>query len=228
MSPEARPGAYVRLEVSDTGVGIAPEHIERIFDPFYTTKAPGKGTGLGLFTVSAIVRSHGGFLVTRTALGAGTTFLVFLPSASEDEVRSSVPATTVDLAGSGELELVVDDEADVRAALRSTLERHGYRVVSARDGVEALALHNHHGAAVRAVVTDVMMPTMDGTALVAALRRRSPSLPIAVSSGLDDAVRPRLRALGVERFLSKPYDSTALLHAVRALLDAASLAAAPA
>jgi nitrogen-specific signal transduction histidine kinase/CheY-like chemotaxis protein len=229
MTPDAKPGRYVRVEVADTGAGIAHEHLDKIFDPFFTTKEMGKGTGLGLFTVAGIVRAHGGFVRAESRLGAGARFEVFLPAAPRPEVEPGRDAAAPLSArrGRGELVLVVDDEADVRAALRVTLERRGYRVVLASDGAEALALLASHGAEIRAVVTDLMMPRMDGLAFATAALAARPGLPIAASSGLFEGQRAALEAVGVRAFLAKPYAAEPLLAVVAELVASGVGAGAP-
>ena len=223
FTPEAHAGPYVVLEVQDTGMGIPPENLERIFDPFFTTKALGYGTGLGLSTVLGIVKSHGGFLQVESTLGQGTRFIVNLP-ASPDALTMAAPieqppAPTTQ----GELVLVVDDESAIRNVTQRMLEKHGYRVLLAKDGAEALAVYAQHAGQIKLVLTDLMMPVMDGAALAAALRRLEPELPIAATTG--DMASPaqqrkmaQLKDLGVTVFLIKPYGATPLLQAIHELL----------
>jgi len=215
MLPEAIPGAYVVLAVSDTGCGIPPEIVERIFDPFFTTKPPGQGTGLGLSTTLGIVKSHGGFIHVKTAPGKGTTFEVFLPASPEFQ---SVPAEAVHVEapkGRGELVLLVDDEPSVRGAVRIVLEASGYRVHVACDGTEALALFAMHSGSIAVVLTDLMMPLMDGVSLIRALRAMAPTLPIIASTGLGEKAQiAELKRLGVETILHKPYSADLLFRTI--------------
>ncbi len=212
----ASPGRYVVMEVTDTGCGISRENLNRIFDPFFTTKEAGKGTGLGLSTTLGIVRSHGGFLAVQSQPGQGSTFSVFLP-AQKDVLPVAVPAAEVrELPrGQGELVLVVDDEANVVGITRHTLETFGYRVLTAADGAQAVAQYAANRRDVAVVLTDMMMPVMDGVALAAALKRIDAGVRIIGASGLDshaDAARGSIA--GVDHFLAKPYSADALLRTI--------------
>ena len=224
MVPEAAPGPYVLLEVTDTGSGIPPEIIERVFDPFFTTKGIGKGTGLGLSTVLGIVKSHGGFIHVNTEPGKGTTFQVHLP-ASPDQAALPADASRLDIPeGHDELVLVVDDEESVRGAARFALENSGYRVLLAADGTEALAVFAMNSGSVAAVLTDLMMPFMDGVAFIRALRTMAPKLPIIASTGLGEKAQiASLMAMNVETVLHKPFGAGILLRTIhRALHPEAS------
>ncbi len=221
-------GSYVTLEVADTGCGIAPANRERIFDPFFTTKEVGKGSGLGLATALGIVKSHGGFISVESELGRGTTFRLLLPATVDAVVADASPGGAKRLLwGSGESILVVDDEESILGAMRGLLERHGYKTMAARDGREALARIQEDGPPVAAVVTDMMMPGMDGLELIRALRERDSGLKIIASSGLQtpgrgSAQAGELEALGVTCFLPKPYTAEKLLTALRGVLDGKS------
>ena len=219
LTGEAKPGPYVLLQVEDDGAGIAPEVLEKIFDPFFTTKEIGKGTGLGLSTTMAIVKSHGGFIQVSSELGSGTKFKVYLP-ALEGAPREESGATEVKLPrGDGELILVVDDEFSVRQITKQTLEAFGYRVVLAVDGTEAVAAFAQQGKEIAAVVTDMMMPVMDGPATIQVLRRMDPRLPIIAASGLtSNGQAAEVAGLGVQHFLPKPYTAEALLTTLRQML----------
>jgi PAS domain S-box-containing protein len=223
MNVNVAPGPFVVIEVNDTGEGIAPENIDRIFDPFFTTKEIGKGTGLGLSTTLAIVKSHQGFIQIYSELGHGTSFKVYLPARTESSFESG-EAPLVELPrGHGELILVVDDEASVRQITQQTLEAFGYRVVLATDGVDATAVFARRGLEIAAVITDVMMPIMDGPATIQVLRRMNPRIPIMAATGLADQGRiAQIHTLGVKEILPKPYSAETLLKALRDLLaDAA-------
>ena len=221
-NPEAKPGPYVRLEIQDTGLGIPGENLERIFDPFFTTKAPGQGTGLGLSTVLGIVKSHGGFIQVQSRPGEGAAFVVYLPAwvGASPPAVAAVPAPPP--LGRGELILVVDDEPHIRETVRKVLEKKGYQVLVAADGRAATNLCVEHRETIQLVLTDLMMPQMDGATLAGVLKRLNPSLEIAISSGLmgglDDAAREALRALGVTHFLAKPYSIETLLATVHEIL----------
>ncbi|ODT63281.1 hypothetical protein ABS71_14490 [bacterium SCN 62-11] len=216
------PGSYVRIRVDDTGSGIPAEILEKIYDPFFTTKAVGKGTGLGLSTTMAIVKGHGGFLQVTSEVGAGTRFQVFLPSAASgpSEIHDSGERKAEIPRGNGELILVVDDEQGIRQAARRTLEAHGYRVLLAADGAEAVETFTTHHGQVAVVLTDLMMPVLDGLATVSRLQQIQPDLPIIAASGLGSSDQEQeLARRGVTCFLAKPYGARVLLQAVRNLLD---------
>jgi two-component system, cell cycle sensor histidine kinase and response regulator CckA len=219
LLPDAKPGRYVMILVRDTGAGILPQMIDKIFDPFFTTKERGKGTGLGLSTSLGIVRSHGGFINVYSEPGTGTLCKVYLPAldngaeVAEPEEQAEPPA------GKGELILVVDDEEPIRRITRGLLEASNYRVMTASDGSEACVLYRENQAEISAVLTDMMMPVMDGAAAIAALRRLNPRLPIIASSGLAEAGQEQqARNLGAREFLSKPYTAPRLLWALHELL----------
>ncbi len=219
----ARPGPYLLLQVSDTGCGIAPEDRERIFDPFFTTKEIGKGTGLGLSTVLGIVKSHQGAVMVESELGQGTTFRALLPALPE-AVQSTAPYTPPELPrGDGEAVLIVDDEPEVVSGMKEMLEKQNYRVLVAKNGLEALAVMQRHRTAIDVVVTDVMMPEMDGVEMIRVLRKLHPRLKIIASSGLgterEGSLRAgELRSLNVKSFLAKPYTVDKLLAALHGLL----------
>jgi PAS domain S-box-containing protein len=218
---ETKAGPHVLLKVADTGHGIPPEVRERIFEPFFTTKDIGKGTGLGLATVHAIIKSHGGFVTVDSEVGKGSTFNIYLPADAAHLNGQMKPEHSAALPrGRDELVLVVDDEDSIRQVTRQTLETFGYRVLTAQDGVEAVAAYAARAGQIALVLTDVMMPGMDGFALVQELRRRDRSAKIIAASGLntaDDAANAGID--GVARFLRKPYTASALLTAVREVID---------
>ncbi|MCB1278014.1 PAS domain S-box protein [Prosthecobacter sp.] len=220
MHPDATPGPYVVLEVSDSGTGIPAEVRDRIFDPFFTTKEVGKGTGLGLATTTGIVKSHHGFIDLSSQTGKGTTFRVFLPAKPSRTKIEARLAPSSGRMGRGELILVVDDEFPILTATTHTLEAFGYRVVTAADGTDALATFLKNDEQPAAVITDMMMPNMDGPSLIQALLRIHPGLPIIGASGLNQQMQAQVSSLGVTHFLSKPYTAGALLEALAALLGA--------
>jgi two-component system, cell cycle sensor histidine kinase and response regulator CckA len=220
-NPSARPGPHVAISVSDTGEGIAPANLERIFDPFFTTKALANGTGLGLSTVLGIVRSHHGFVAVASTLGRGTTFTIYLPAASAAVAVTTGQPTDSAPRGRGELILVVDDEDLVRTATRLTLENHGYRVLTAGDGAEGLAVFVQNRTDVRLVLTDMMMPVMGGVTLIHALHALEPGARVIATSGLtDQANRLRLEDAGVDAVIQKPCDPCDLLKAIALQLAA--------
>ncbi|MDB6150437.1 MAG: sensor hybrid histidine kinase [Chthoniobacter sp.] len=219
MLPGARSGDFVRLSVRDTGSGIPRNILDHIFEPFFTTKEIGKGTGLGLSTALGIVESHGGFLNVTSDVRTGTLFEVFLPIAAGLQQQAPVEEAAVALTGNGEKILVVDDETGLRSVAEMTLQRNGYITIGAGDGAEAIAIYARQISDIDLVLTDVMMPVMDGVALIHALRRITPDVRIVASSGQgDEARRAELKALGVETLLMKPYNSPKLLTAVHGAL----------
>jgi len=222
MVAGTKPGRYVILSVTDTGTGIAPENLEHIFEPFFTTKGVGKGTGLGLSTVLGIVKSHGGCVKVYSEPGLGSTFKLYLPASLKNvsSTRSRQPQTAL-ARGNGEWILLVDDEAAVRKVTEALLQRYGYNVLAAADGIEALSLYAKHRHEIQLVLTDIMMPDLDGVALVRALRKMSPRMLIISSTGqADEARQMELTQLGVRAFLRKPYPTGELLRVVDETLSA--------
>ncbi|HRH95052.1 MAG TPA: PAS domain-containing protein, partial [Prosthecobacter sp.] len=212
MTPGAKPGAYLKIKVTDTGTGIPPEMLDKIFDPFFTTKEVGKGTGLGLSTVLAIVKSHGGFLNVYSEPGNGTTFSIFFPASDTVGGETKMAQENAHPRGEGQLILIVDDEAAVRTITQQTLEIYGYRVLVAEDGSEAVALYSMHRTEVAAVVTDMMMPVMAGEVTIQVLRRLDPDVKIIAASGLaNDGSADRAAAMGVKHFLPKPFTAQTIL-----------------
>ncbi|MEM9593310.1 MAG: PAS domain S-box protein, partial [Acidobacteriota bacterium] len=184
--PYLAPGSFVRLTVSDTGTGMDPETLDQVFEPFFTTKEKGKGTGLGLATVYAIVKQNGGIIDVDSHVGEGTAFRVFLPRMSEitDEPRPLDPAPQ--LPRGDETVLVVEDEAGVRELAVTFLESHGYRVLEAPDGVEGLRKLSQGDPEIDLVLTDVVMPGLNGPAMVARATRNNPGLKVLYMSGYTD------------------------------------------
>ena len=222
MHLEAKPGRFVVVTVSDTGAGMPPEVVGRIFEPFFTTKELGKGTGLGLSTALTIVRSHGGFMNVYSEPNKGTQFAVYLPAVSAGEAEQAAIAQPDFPAGRGELILVVDDEEAIRQITKGTLETFNYRVLTAADGTEAVALYAQHREEVAAVITDMMMPFMDGPATIRALQKLNPQVKIIAASGLAAHEKAaEATALGVRLFLSKPFTAEKLLKALAGVLSKA-------
>lgn len=216
--PDGKAGGYVRLRVRDTGDGIAPEIFDKIFDPFFTTKEVGRGTGLGLSTVLTIVKSHGGFMSVTSEPGQGADFQVYLPVDKSAPLPAVEPEPTETGRGQGECILVVDDEPVIRQITRATLVRHGYRVLTAKDGAEAVIAFQtgrQQGAAIRLVLTDLMMPVMDGPELIRSLRQMDPHVKIVATSGLlDVAAVGELQRESEVAFLQKPFSAEKLLQTV--------------
>jgi PAS domain S-box-containing protein len=214
----ARPGAWLVLHVEDTGTGIPPEVLARIWEPFFTTKEAGKGTGLGLPTVRGIVESHDGFISLRTESGRGTTFRIYLPAA---EGRADGPDSTHPFTSRGNGELIlVDDEPNVRDITAAILSRHGYRVLVAGDGTEAVALFAPRSNEIRLVITDVNMPHLDGAAVANVVRRINPEVQILAISGMDSGSGSPAKSRDFAgAFLLKPFKVEVLLATVGKLLS---------
>jgi PAS domain S-box-containing protein len=220
MSADARPGRYVVISVTDSGTGIPAAIKDRIFDPFFTTKEPGSGTGLGLSTAIAIVRSHGGFMTVYSERERGATFRIYLPAA-DGAIGEIAQAPAVSIRrGHGELVLIVDDEAPIRAVCRRTLEAFGYRVIAAADGAEGVALYAEQRDQVSVVLLDMMMPIMDGPSTARAMLRMNPHVRIVGASGLaDSALASRALSAGVRQLIAKPYTAETLLDTIGRVLE---------
>jgi PAS domain S-box-containing protein len=220
-TPSAKPGPYVLVRISDTGTGIPAEIMERIFDPFFTTKGPDKGTGLGLSTVLGIVKGHGGFLRVHSEIGQGTQFEVYLPAMPPANASSVSAQTGPAPRGQKQMVLVIDDEKAVREVVCKTLENGGYRVLAAANGAEALMVYSQYEKEIQVVITDMMMPVMDGSAAILVLRKRNPGLKIVAISGVESARQREAQALGVHAFLLKPFTTETLLSTLGDLLRSA-------
>jgi len=217
----ARAGAFVVIEVEDTGTGITPGVLAHIWEPFFTTKEADKGTGLGLSTVRGIVKNHSGFVALRTAIGAGTSFRIFLPAAETVENGSSGPVPSREFPrGNDELVLVVDDEKYIRDIVATMLAKHGYRTLVAGDGAEAMVLFGEQAKAISLVISDLHMPNLDGGLLAAALKRINPEVKIILMSGGGGSGKQtpaHLKEFAVA-FLPKPFNAESLLVRVRDVL----------
>lgn len=224
--PDARPGLFISLAVTDAGCGISPDILRRVFDPFFTTKEIGKGTGLGLSTIHGIVKQHNGWIEASSEVGRGSTFRVFLPATPIEKPKPVGTDALNDAAlpsGRGELILVVEDDASVRELARATLERGGYRVLEAADANNALQVWRGATTQIGVLITDMVLPNgIGGGKLAQLLRERDPQLQVICISGYGSETlkeeMPDTLAPGVN-FLSKPFDPNALLKAVKALLD---------
>ena len=218
-TPNARPGSYVCVRVSDTGTGIAPENLNRIFEAFFTTKEIGKGTGLGLSTVLGIVRGHEGFVRVNSKLGHGTTFELYFPASPEAKPAETAPSKTPPPRGQGEMVLVVDDEPSMRNTLRCILEINGYRVALATQGAEGVEVFCRHRAEIRAVIADIMMPVMNGPSMIAALKQMEPRLAVLGITGLpEQAGATGLKNLDIQ-VLCKPFSDSEVLQALRHAIE---------
>jgi signal transduction histidine kinase/ActR/RegA family two-component response regulator len=222
------PGPHAMLAVSDTGVGIDRPTLQRIFEPFFTTKQAGKGTGLGLSTVFGIVRQSGGGIWAYSEVGRGSTFKVYLPRTDEPEGIAAAAATPPETLRGSETILLAEDQEQVRTVARAILERHGYQVLEARDGSEALGLGEGHPATIDLLVTDVVMPGMTGRELAERLRPLRPGMRVLYVSGYTEEtiLHQRVVAPGVA-FLQKPLVPRTLLAKIREVLDAGAHQSVP-
>ena len=208
----ARPGPYVRLRVKDTGTGIPQEIMDRIFDPFFTTKEVGKGTGLGLSTVLSIVKSHGGLMDVASVMGEGTTFTILFPPAAAG-VTTAAAAARPNVPGTGQLVLLVDDEPLIREMLGSVLTHNGYRVLQAEDGARGVALFKQHAAEISVVMTDMMMPVLDGKKTIQAMRQIRHDARFILISGLAQTNDLDQSPNGAKiEVLRKPFTSETVLE----------------
>ncbi len=217
-------GDYVRVDVSDTGVGIPRDRIDQIFEPFYTTKKTGEGTGLGLSTVYGIVKQTGGFIFVDSAPGRGSVFSIYLPrhvpSAADAEPRPAAPAPAADLTGAGVV-LLIEDEAAVRAFAGRALRLRGYEVVEAASAEEALDLLGDPDFAVDIIVSDVVMPGMDGPSCVREARKARPGVRVVFVSGYaEDALRRGMEGLDNCHFLPKPFSLNELTAKIKECMNA--------
>ena len=214
------PGEYVLLTVTDSGQGIAPEHLAHIFEPFYTTKEEGKGTGLGLATVYGIVKQNSGFVWVYSEPGLGTTFKIYLPRA-EGAVAVLQPAPPEVYAGGCETVLLAEDEAAVRRATREFLSLNGYIVLEAKNGLDALAIAREYQGPIHLMITDVVMPQMSGARLAGELAAERPDMKVLFVSGYAETTVQRHGAIDVTtRFLQKPFSLRTLALKIREVLDA--------
>jgi two-component system, cell cycle sensor histidine kinase and response regulator CckA len=223
------PADYVRIDITDTGTGIPADIVDKIFEPFFSTKEVGKGTGLGLSTVYGIVKQTGGFIYVNSEAGIGTSFHIFLPRHHpEQEVHpgvaaangsapepSAAPKPRADLTGQGTI-LLVEDEEGLRSLNARGLRSRGYSVIEASNGVEALEALEEKNGAVDLVVSDVVMPEMDGPTLLKTMRGRNPDLKIIFVSGYaEDAFEKSLPENQQFAFLPKPFTLSQLVAAVK-------------
>jgi two-component system, cell cycle sensor histidine kinase and response regulator CckA len=226
-NPEARPGSFVCMTISDNGCGMEPEVLARIFDPFFTTKEIGKGTGLGLSTIHGIIKQHEGWIEVTSNLGSGTQFRIYLPASNA--APASVPghqrSPMLPEPGRGEVVLVVEDEVAVRELACAALQKRGYQVLKAANGPEAISIWDRRTTPVNLLLTDMIMPCgMSGAELAKILQSRQPLLKVLYTSGYSPEIlrKDSLFIQGIN-FLPKPYDFPTLLKAVRTCLDGGKL-----
>ena len=213
-------GRYVLITVSDNGVGISPDHLPHIFEPFYTTKPSGKGTGLGLATVYGIVKQNRGFIWAYSELGMGTVFKIYLPCVTGKGRKIEIHGGKLEAAATGsETILLVEDEDAVRRASAEFLTLHGYTVLEARDGLDALAVAKDYGSTIHLVVTDVVMPNVSGGQLAKELKSRRPEAKVLFVSGYAGKIVMEHKAVNLEtNFLQKPFTLKQLSSKIREAL----------
>lgn len=221
LAPEAEVGAYVSIAFKDTGFGIEKDIMGRVAEPFFTTKEPKQGFGFGLSNTQATVKGHKGFMVLESSKGSGTTLTLYLPADAQTNDNSEAIDTPEDhTSGEGKLVLVADDELFIRETIKRTLEDRGYRVLTAQDGTEALAVYAGNQKEIDMVVTNVEMPFMDGPALCRALKKLNPDVRILVSSGHKQREKvAEIKTCGVDQFLAKPYTADQLADRVRTVIE---------
>jgi two-component system, cell cycle sensor histidine kinase and response regulator CckA len=213
------PGPYILLTVTDNGHGMPPEVVDKVFDPFFTTKEIGKGTGLGLFTVMGIVKTHGGFVEVSSEVGKGTVFKVYLPATNRAEAQRSEGNPPQMPKGNGEQLLLVDDEIAILEVTKLLLESFNYKVLTAKNGAEAVTLYQQHQAEIKVVITDMMMPVMNGPEAICAMRQINPSVKIIGVSGLgSESMLTKAGQSNVQAFLKKPFPTEDLLAVLHYLL----------
>ena len=226
--PSLRPGAYVVLTVSDTGVGMNAETQSHIFEPFFTTKDQGKGTGLGLATVYGIVQQSGGHVTVYSHEGQGATFRVYLPCVEEPADRGSGIRPRPSMPKGSETILLAEDETEVRELVREALRRGGYAVLEARDGEEASRLAENYGGSIHLLITDVVMPSLSGPELAARLSSMRPALKVIYMSGYSEFIAAGHGGISpFAYFLQKPFSLELLGRKVREVLDESPVGAAP-
>ncbi|MBC8391947.1 MAG: response regulator, partial [Deltaproteobacteria bacterium] len=212
------PGKYVKLTVSDTGHGIAIGDSNRIFDPYYTTKEVGKGTGMGLSVVHGIVKGHGGSIKVQSEPGVGTTFEIFLP-AIQKEAAPEI-GIVADLPTGTERILFVDDEASLVSLNHQRLERLGYEVKSTQDPLEAMKLFRSDPDLFDLVITDMTMPRMTGDELAQEILKVRPNLPVILCTGYSEKIsESSAKEIGIRKYIEKPVDIQKLAITVREVLD---------
>ena len=227
--PDGRPGEFLQLKVSDTGTGIAPEHLPRIFEPFFTTKEAGKGTGLGLATVFGIAKLHDGWIEVSSELGKGTVFYIYLPILKTDKERQTTAVFPATLKGGTETILIAEDEDVIRRLIQLSLQRYGYRVLTASNGPEAMEKLQTSGANVDLLITDLIMPGgMHGRELAQKLQALRTNMKVLYVSGYtSENVSRDLNLEPGVNFLRKPFSIYALVELVRNRLDAVNTTATP-
>jgi hypothetical protein len=219
QNAEASAGPFIQINLTDTGQGIKAVNIQKIFDPFFSTKLNNEGSGLGLSTVYSLVKNHGGFIDVSSKVNQGTTLSVFLPASQpKSNEESEKPAQVIPL-GHGETILVVDDEPAILSMTENILKRHHYKVLKAQDGSEALAIFTQHKSDIDCAIVDMMMPIMDGHSTIQALLAIKPEMNILAVSGLVDTSGLKAKYGKQVSNLAKPYTADTLLQTLSQLLN---------
>jgi CheY-like chemotaxis protein len=214
------PGPYIKLTVSDTGIGMDEETVSRIFDPFFTTKEIGKGTGLGLATTYGIIKQNNGFIWAYSEPGKGTTFKIYLPKAQRDKRAERKKKNDSAVLAGGETILVVEDDEELRRLCRKTFQKHGYRILEATNGEEALSIGKKHTEPIQLMLTDVVMPKMSGRQLAELIQQLRPDMKVLYMSGYaEDSIAHHGMLESGLAFLEKPFSPDGLLRKVREVLD---------
>jgi CheY-like chemotaxis protein len=212
-------GKHIELVVKDTGCGMEPQVMERIFEPYYTTKEQGKGTGLGLSVIHGIVKNHGGDITVTSQPGKGSSFKVYLPVIDEieEEIQSAEPATEIN---GNERILLIDDEQQIIDIERQILERLGYKVTSKTDSQEALEEFATQPDRFDLVITDMTMPKMTGDQLARRMMEIKPQIPVILCTGFNEAItEEKALAMGIDKFVMKPVVKDELATTIRSVLD---------
>lgn len=219
--PNLAPGNYVMMEVSDTGCGMSPRVLEHLFEPFFTTKAKGKGTGMGLMTTYGIVKQFGGQITVYSEVGKGTTFKIYFPKSAKEIASSAAVEQESGLMRGTETIMVVDDEINIVTMVSQILAELGYRVIAATSGREALKLSDQHSNKIDIILTDIIMPEINGTELVRLLRQKRPNMKALYMSGYATNAAMKIGVLKPNTaFLQKPFNPETLTHCIRKVLDA--------
>jgi CheY-like chemotaxis protein len=213
------PGTYVKLSVSDTGAGMPPEIVERIFEPYFSTKDPGKGTGMGLAVVEGIVNAHHGRIFAMTQLQKGSTFTVYLPGL--EKIPSALRSQPLGrLPGGSEHILFIDDELPIIKLIKMMLEKLGYAVTTAASSLQALESFRAAPGRFDLIITDMTMPDLTGDKLAVEMRKIRPDIPVIICTGYsNNASEESAAQIGISAYLGKPVGKVELAHTIRKVLD---------
>jgi len=218
---DAKPGQYVKISVIDNGTGMPPHILERIFEPFFTTKETGEGTGLGLSVMHSIVKSHGGFINVQSEVGKGSNFMIYLPVGITVTTQQKADKIEEIPRGNNELVLIIDDEESMRILSKEILENYHYRAITAKDGREALTIYAELQSEIKVIMTDMMMPEMDGPATIQAIRAINQEVPIIAMSGLATDEQNLLGDMGenIQASIAKPFSAGTLLRTINHVIQ---------